>query len=165
MYDSDLLKRSHFTASAEHWYHINVLVQDCSNSIANALELLQSCTKPSIWSVFAENWWEKWPCYNGRIGDKQDRVIKRSICTYLIPCVAYVYPPSTTSSSHYILLPLSPPIWFNTAVSGARSAARAHSSLSCFSWEELQRGVTDSNNPFRYWRNHYHPLLWLVRYK
>ena len=32
------------------WYqYINGLVQDCSNSIANALELLQSCTKPSIW--------------------------------------------------------------------------------------------------------------------
>ena len=30
--------------------HINGLVQDCSNSIANALELLQSCTKPSICS-------------------------------------------------------------------------------------------------------------------
>ena len=29
-------------------YHIDDLVQDCSNSIANALELLQSCTKPSI---------------------------------------------------------------------------------------------------------------------
>ena len=35
-------------------YHINSrdnidgLAQDCSNSIANALELLQSCTKPSI---------------------------------------------------------------------------------------------------------------------
>ena len=29
------------------WY-IFGLVQDCSNSIANALELLQSCTKPSI---------------------------------------------------------------------------------------------------------------------
>ena len=28
--------------------HINGLVQDCSNSIANALELLQSCTKLSI---------------------------------------------------------------------------------------------------------------------
>ena len=28
--------------------HIKGLVQDCSNSIANALELLQSCTKPSI---------------------------------------------------------------------------------------------------------------------
>ena len=28
--------------------YINGLVQDCSNSIANALELLQSCTKPSI---------------------------------------------------------------------------------------------------------------------
>ena len=28
-------------------YIIDGLVQDCSNSIANALELLQSCTKPS----------------------------------------------------------------------------------------------------------------------
>ena len=28
--------------------HVNGLVQNCSNSIANALELLQSCTKPSI---------------------------------------------------------------------------------------------------------------------
>ena len=30
------------------------LVQDCSNPIANALELLQSCTKPSIWSIQQE---------------------------------------------------------------------------------------------------------------
>ena len=30
--------------------YIDGLVQDCSNSIANALELLQSCTKPSIYS-------------------------------------------------------------------------------------------------------------------
>ena len=30
-------------------HDIDGLVQDCSNSIANALELLQSCTKPSIW--------------------------------------------------------------------------------------------------------------------
>ena len=29
---------------------IDGLVQDCSNSNANALELLQSCTKPSICS-------------------------------------------------------------------------------------------------------------------
>ena len=28
--------------------HIDISVQDCSNSIANALELLQSCTKRSI---------------------------------------------------------------------------------------------------------------------
>ena len=28
--------------------HIDGLLQDCSNSIANALELLQSCTKPSM---------------------------------------------------------------------------------------------------------------------
>ena len=30
-------------------YHINGLVQGCSNPIANALGLLQSCTKPSKW--------------------------------------------------------------------------------------------------------------------
>ena len=28
--------------------YIDGLLQDCSNSIANAMELLQSCTKPSI---------------------------------------------------------------------------------------------------------------------
>ena len=33
--------------------YIDGLVQDCSNSIANALELLQSCTKPSILFIFA----------------------------------------------------------------------------------------------------------------
>ena len=31
-----------------NWVYIDSLVQDCSNSIANALELLQSCPKPSI---------------------------------------------------------------------------------------------------------------------
>ena len=35
--------------------NIDGLVQDCSNSIVNALELLQSCTKPSIscWRVYS----------------------------------------------------------------------------------------------------------------
>ena len=28
--------------------YIDRLVQDCSNAIANALALLQSCTKPSV---------------------------------------------------------------------------------------------------------------------
>ena len=31
--------------------NIDGLVQDCSNSIANALELLQSYTKPSIYAL------------------------------------------------------------------------------------------------------------------
>ena len=31
--------------------YVDDLVQDCSNSIANALELLQSFTKPSMWST------------------------------------------------------------------------------------------------------------------
>ena len=30
---------------------IDGLVQDCSNSIAKALELLQSCTKPSMYGL------------------------------------------------------------------------------------------------------------------
>ena len=33
------------------YIHITGLVQDCSNSSALAMELLQSCTKPSIWSL------------------------------------------------------------------------------------------------------------------
>ena len=39
----------------DHWgqkAHIHGLVLDCSNSSALAMELLQSCTKPSIDSVF-----------------------------------------------------------------------------------------------------------------
>ena len=35
---------------ALHHNHFDGLAQDCSNSIANALELLKSCTKPSICS-------------------------------------------------------------------------------------------------------------------
>ena len=36
----------------KNWeHHIDGLVQDCNNFIANALELLQSCTKPLICSV------------------------------------------------------------------------------------------------------------------
>ena len=40
--------------SGQHWFgeqHIDDLVQDCSNSSALAMELLQSCTKPSISSI------------------------------------------------------------------------------------------------------------------
>ena len=36
-------------AMISHNGEIDGLVQDCSNSIANALELLQSCTKPWKW--------------------------------------------------------------------------------------------------------------------
>ena len=44
------------TKSISNKLDIDGLVQDCSNSIAYALELLQSCTKPSIWlSVGSHN--------------------------------------------------------------------------------------------------------------
>ena len=36
------------TVAVPEQLHLDDLVQDCSNSIANTLELLQSCTKPSI---------------------------------------------------------------------------------------------------------------------
>ena len=41
------------------YLYIDGLVQDCSNSIANALELLQSCTKPSIWHKWGWVCWGK----------------------------------------------------------------------------------------------------------
>ena len=37
-----------------HQVYLHGSVQDCSNSIANALELLQSCTKPSTWYWLCE---------------------------------------------------------------------------------------------------------------
>ena len=43
------------------WCHINGLVQDCSISSAVAMEILQSCTKPSIWAPSNQQplcWWE-----------------------------------------------------------------------------------------------------------
>ena len=38
-----------------HHDHIGGLVQDCSNSIANALELLQPCTEPLIYNAHHNN--------------------------------------------------------------------------------------------------------------
>ena len=36
-----------FLSVKQFWAHIGGLVQDCGNSSALAMELLQSCTKPS----------------------------------------------------------------------------------------------------------------------
>ena len=56
---------------------INGLVQDCSNSIANALELLQSCTKPSTCHVLSTQHvtpnskrWYRWDIPNGDTNKK-----------------------------------------------------------------------------------------------
>ena len=45
-----------FTITDLFWGYVNSLVQECSNSIANALELLQSCTKPSVYKIV--NCWD-----------------------------------------------------------------------------------------------------------
>ena len=41
------------------YLYIDGWVQDCSNSIGNTLELLQSCTKPSTWSLNQVQWLRK----------------------------------------------------------------------------------------------------------
>ena len=44
------VSRDIWTQGFSAYYYINGLVQDCGNSSALALELPQSCTKPSIQS-------------------------------------------------------------------------------------------------------------------
>ena len=49
-----LFHRNHFRTTwctVSNQLHIDGFVQYCSSSIANALELLQSCTKPSGWTI------------------------------------------------------------------------------------------------------------------
>ena len=45
-------KKERLSGCPEEVWHIDGLVQNCSNSIANALELVQSCTKPLIYPAF-----------------------------------------------------------------------------------------------------------------
>ena len=45
------ISNKHKTQAIVEKYQIDGLVQDCSNSIASAIELLQSCTKSSRWRV------------------------------------------------------------------------------------------------------------------
>ena len=53
------MKKNHVLWLNKYLYHdvyIDGLAQDCSNSIANALELLQSCTKLSIYETIRLGW-------------------------------------------------------------------------------------------------------------
>ena len=45
-------RKEKLTLQKQSIFDIVGLVQDCSNSSANALELLQSCTKPSIYTLW-----------------------------------------------------------------------------------------------------------------
>ena len=47
-----LTKQAPMLTNPDHWkWHIEGSVQDCSSCIVNALELLQSCTRPSLCST------------------------------------------------------------------------------------------------------------------
>ena len=43
----------HLCAINSVWYHVDGSAQHCSNSIVLAMELLQSCTKPSMCSYYS----------------------------------------------------------------------------------------------------------------
>ena len=53
---SEILFKIQQFCSQVNEFIIDGLVQDCRNSIANALELLQSCTKPSKCGPFSLQW-------------------------------------------------------------------------------------------------------------
>ena len=58
-----------------HFCYVDGSMQDCNNSIANALELLQSCTDPSMWSrmTLSTELWSQWALYIiGALQDNQD---------------------------------------------------------------------------------------------
>ena len=70
-------------SAQSQWYgsHINDSVQYCSNSIANALELLQSCTKPSI-STLHKNFFSLPLLYfmlNSQVNPLNDPLLLRSL--------------------------------------------------------------------------------------
>ena len=65
--------------------HFDGFVQDCSNSIANALELLQSCTKPLIWCIqYDISSWCLWWHHNDEL--------LQSCTKPLIWCIQYDIP-------------------------------------------------------------------------
>ena len=56
---------------------INGIVQACSNSSANALELLQSCTKPSKWAMPCPSMFDS--CYDETIISQVSMVVGDSL--------------------------------------------------------------------------------------
>ena len=63
--------------------YIDGLVQDCSNSIANALELLQCCTKPSIlWKARRSKHWSLGPILLTWMD-----IYNQPFCLYVISCL------------------------------------------------------------------------------
>ena len=50
----------HFVAWWEYMDNVDHLVQDCSISSALAMEILQSCTKSSMYSWLGPQWWLFW---------------------------------------------------------------------------------------------------------
>ena len=61
-------------------YHIDGLVQDCSNSIALAMELLWSCAKPSRWNMTLTN-----------AGDRSEYELMKDLHRGTMECRLWVY--------------------------------------------------------------------------
>ena len=61
-------KCHYFLPNWRHLRHFNGLVQDCSNSIANAMELLQSCAKPPLCiNIVYSLIWDYTPLFSSKL--------------------------------------------------------------------------------------------------
>ena len=73
------------------WDYVDGLVQDCNKSIANTLELLQSCIKPSMWYI----------CVQHYINHCQSvHVVPPCSSEFPVPAIAYWITNSHDQSSH-----------------------------------------------------------------
>ena len=75
-------------------HHIDGLVQDCSNSSALAMELLQSCTKPSIYSIVYR-----------KIFHYSNQAVPLPLCIVNEAGWNYMEFPGADSFMHYCLIP------------------------------------------------------------
>ena len=82
------------------WLHIDGLVQERCNSIANALELQQSCTKPSIRShntcyIARTSYYDNfnalpsWICWQNPFVGSDEQWSAESLCVWLIMSMAF----------------------------------------------------------------------------
>ena len=60
------------------YYHFEGLLQDCSNSSALALELLQSCTEPSIWY--------NWYVFNNSLPEQRQSPTRKPVEESILMC-------------------------------------------------------------------------------
>ena len=64
------MKDTYQIMNSQKTFHIDGLVQERCNSIANALEVRLSCTNPSIWLPYLALMGKLWSVFHGKFGEK-----------------------------------------------------------------------------------------------